>query len=180
MNTESNMTPDCKNCRSFLPDLLLDSGYEATHPEVAAHLNSCGSCGSCRTELSELRATFAALDEFHAPEPSPFFDTRLHARLREEVAAQPEGFWERMRSYLLFSTGHSFRPAVAGALALVLAAGGASFVGFHNTLSGSSSQTASSTVDDLKVLDNNASAEQQMGQLLDQSGAEDGDSDAAS
>lgn len=177
MNTERNMTHDCKTCHSHLPDLLLDSGFEAAHPEIASHLSACDAC---RTEIAELRATFVVLDEFHAPEPSPFFDTRLHARLREEVAAQPEGFWERVRSYLLFSTGRSFRPAVAGALAVVLAAGSASLIGFHNTLSGTTSQTASSTVDDLKVLDNNASAEQQMGQLLDQSGAEDGDNDSAS
>ncbi len=176
MNTEQNMTSDCKSCRSHLPDLLLDSGYEAAHPELAKHLNSCGDC---RSELAGLRSTFIALDEFHAPEPSPFFDTRLHARLREEVASEPEGFWERMRSYLLFSTGRSFRPALAGALALVLAVSGASFVSFHDANSGLAPQ-ASSTVNDLKVLDNNASAEQQMGQLLDQSGAEDGDSDSSS
>ena len=171
MMTEENMTSNCKTCHAHLADLLLDSSYAAAHPEVSRHLDNCAAC---HQELSDLRATFSMLDEFHAPEPSPFFDTRLHARLREEVAAQPEGLWERMRSFLLFSTGRSFRPAVAGALALVLAVGGASVAGLHGFPSSTQTQ-ASSAVNDLKVLDNNESAEQQMGQLLDQSGAEDGD-----
>ena len=171
MMTDKNMTPDCKTCHAHLADLLLDSGYAAAHPEVAGHLNACTACSK---ELNDLRATFHMLDDFHAPEPSPFFDTRLHARLREEVAAQPEGLWERMRSFLLFSTGRSFRPALAGALSLVLVVGGASVAGLHGFSSSTPAQ-ASSAVNDLTVLDNNVSAEQQMGQLLDQSGAEDGD-----
>ena len=171
MMTEPNTTKDCKTCHTHLPDLLLDSEYAAAHPEIAGHMDTCTPC---REEFNELRATYALLDEFRAPEPSPFFDTRLHARLREEVAAQPEGMWERMRSFLLFSTGRSFRPAVAGALAVVLAVGGASVAGLHG-FRGIAAPQPSSAVNDLKVLDNNVSAEQQMGQLLDQSGAEDED-----
>ena len=30
----------------------------------------------------------ALLDEWQVPEPSPYFDVRLHARLREEAAHQ--------------------------------------------------------------------------------------------
>ena len=177
MNSETTLNKDCKAYRTQLPDLLLQEGYDAAHPELAAH---SASCAPCRAELTELRHTFALLDEYKAPEPSAFFDTRLHARLREAQAAAPEGFWERVRSFLQFSTGRSFRPAVAGALAavLVLGSGGTALQMRHLRASGSSE--ASSAIVDLKVLDNNEQAEQQMGQLLDQSGSEDGDAQPAS
>jgi anti-sigma factor RsiW len=173
MNTEMKLNTDCKTCRTHLPDLLLDEGYAASHPELEAHLESCTTC---RTELTELRSTFALLDEFAAPEPSPYFDTRLHARLREAQAAEPESLWERTRAFFLYSTGRSFRPLAVSALALVLVVGGGSaFLPGHLHQPAVTANAASATVDDLKVLDNNAQAEQQMGQLLDTSGSEDGD-----
>jgi len=169
---------DCKSCRSHLADLLLDGAYTASHPELDQHL---AACAACRTELNELRSTFALLDEYAAPEPSAFFDTRLHARLREAVAAEPESLWERMRSFLLFSTGRAFQPAVACALAVILLAGSSgTFLELHNMQNISTSAVSSATVDDLKVLDNNAQAEQQMNQLLDTSGSEDEDTPPAS
>jgi hypothetical protein len=157
MNSTST---NCTDCRSSLPDLLLDpASVPAT---VETHI---AACSECREELASLRATFAALDAWTAPEPSAYFDTRLYARVREAQAAPPEGFFERMKSFLLFSTGRSFRPAMAGALALALIAGGGSFIGIHG-LQGNQPQ-ASATVNDLKLLDNNALALQQMDQLLD-------------
>src|SRR5258707_13162456 len=54
----------------------------------------------------------ALLDEWQAPEPSPYFDTRLRARLREEAAKQPAGWWAWAR-----------RPALAVSLAMVMVAG---------------------------------------------------------
>ena len=52
------------------------------------------------------------VDEWQAPEPSPYFDTRLQARLREEQAKQPVSWWAWLR-----------RPAMAGALALMAVVG---------------------------------------------------------
>jgi hypothetical protein len=156
---------NCKDCRSHLPDLLLDDAYVAAHPELAGHL---AACAACRTELAELRSTFALLDTWEAPEPSPFFDSKLHARLREAVAAEPEGFWERTRSFLLFSTGRQFRPALTGAMAFALLVGGGTFVGLQINQP-TQQAAASATVNDLKILDNNAQALQQMDQLLDES-----------
>jgi anti-sigma factor RsiW len=161
---KTDMTIDCKTCRTALPDLLLDESYAGTHPEVAAHM---AACAECRKELEELQSTFALLDNWTAPEPSPYFDTKLHARLREAQAAQPEGFWGRARAFLLYSTGHRLRPALAGAMVLaVMLAGGGTFAGFYEHNAAVSVQ-ASPTVNDLKVLDNNAQAVQQMDQLLD-------------
>ena len=59
--------------------------------EAGEHLRSCSDCAG---KLNEVRKTMALLDEWQAPELSPYFDTRLQARLREEKAkeAVPRGF----------------------------------------------------------------------------------------
>jgi hypothetical protein len=163
MNT-SNTT--CKDCHERLPDLMLDPA--SVPAPIVAHVTTCTVC---KGELASLIATFNALDSWTAPEPSAYFDTRLHARIREAQAAAPEGFFERIRSYLTFSTGRSFRPAVAGALALVLVVSGGSFVGLHGLHN--TPRPMSATVNDLNVLDNNAVAVQQMDQLLDDSDDQD-------
>jgi hypothetical protein len=54
----------------------------------------------------------ALLDEWQAPEPSPYFDTRLQARLREEMARPHAGWLSWLR-----------RPAWATSLAAVIVAG---------------------------------------------------------
>ena len=161
-----DMKTDCKTCRTALADLLLDESYAAAHPEVAEHM---AACADCRKELEELQATFALLDSWTAPEPSAYFETKLHARLREAQASEPEGFWARTRAFLTYSTGNRLRPALAGALVLaMMLAGGGTFAGFYARNSAVAVQD-SPTVDDLKLLDNNAQAVQQMGQLLDSS-----------
>jgi hypothetical protein len=48
----------------------------------------------------------ALLDEWQAPEPSPYFDTRLHARLKEEKEKAPESWlaWIRRPALALVAT----------------------------------------------------------------------------
>jgi hypothetical protein len=165
MNT-THKTTDCKTCRTHMADLLLDENFAASHTELAAHM---ASCSDCAIELRELRSTFALLDDWTAPEPSPYFDSKLHVRLREAEAAGPESLWERTRAFFLFSTGRSLRPALSGALAFVMLIGGGGLgLYLHQT-----TPTASATVNDLKILDNNEQALQQMDQLLDDSGNDD-------
>lgn len=84
---------------------LLDVAQENSVAGLDEHLSSCASCAQ---ELAAMRRTMALLDEWQAPEPSPYFDSRLRARLRE-TAAQP-------RSWLSWVRG----PAVAFALALLM------------------------------------------------------------
>jgi anti-sigma factor RsiW len=166
MKKKMELKTDCKTCRTHLADLLLDESYAAAHPEVAEHI---AACAECRKELEELQATFALLDHWTAPEPSAYFDVKLHARLREAQASGPEGFWSRTRAFLMYSTGHRLRPALAGAMVLaVVLAGGGTFAGLYEHNSPVAVQ-ASPTVNDLKVMDNNAQALQQMDQLLDPS-----------
>lgn len=154
---------DCKMCRSHLPELLFDEGYLAEHDELAVHMIECTTC---RFELEDLRATYALLDMWHAPEPSTYFDVKLHARLREASVASPAGFWNRMRSYLLYSTERGMRPVMAGALAIVLVlGGGGTFLELHQY--SQVQAQISPAVNDLKIMDSNAQALQQMDQLLD-------------
>ena len=59
-----------------------------------------------------MRSTMALLDEWQAPEPSPYFDTRLQARLREEMAKAPAGWFYWLR-----------RPVLAAALTVLMGVG---------------------------------------------------------
>ena len=162
---------DCKIFRSHLPDLLLDFQSQAQTPELMEHL---AACGDCRTEFTELRSTFALLNEWSVPEPSPYFDSRLRARLRAAESTAPESLWERVHAFWLFSTGRHLRPALAGALVFVLLLGGGTFAGFYEHHTGAAqSQASSPALNDLRILDNNAQALQQMDQLLDDTGAQD-------
>jgi hypothetical protein len=70
-----------------------------------------------------------------------------------------------MYAFLTFSTGRQLRSAMAGALMLLVLAGAGSFAGVE--IANRPQPQPSATVNDLKILDNNAQAYQQMDQLLD-------------
>ena len=83
----------CNGMDSKLADLLLDPN--AVPAKVKAHVEACAEC---REELAELAGTMALLDTWEAPEPSPYFLSRLDARMREERQAAPEGWLAARRS----------------------------------------------------------------------------------
>ena len=70
----------CETIREEMFDLMM---AERLAPEVQQHLNGCAACSA---ELASMKQTMSLLDEWKAPEPSPFFDTRMQALLREEKA----------------------------------------------------------------------------------------------
>ena len=150
----------CKDCQSVFLDLLLDPGA----PSNAAARSHVESCARCNQEFKSLEATFALLDAWEAPEPSPYFDQRLAVRLREEQALAPAGWYERLKSRLLFNTGRQLRPALAGTLALALLVGGGAFANVSGFLH--AKPQASAAVEDLQILDKNDQAMQTMDQLL--------------
>jgi hypothetical protein len=158
---------NCKDCQSVFLDLLLDPGAPA-HAAARSHLESCTQC---EQEFKSLEATFALLDAWKAPEPSPYFDQKLAVRLREEQAQAPAGWFERLKSRLLFNTGRQFRPAMAGALALALVVGGGTFADVSGFLH--PKPQTSATVQDLQILDKNDQALQTMDQLLQDVGSVD-------
>jgi hypothetical protein len=161
------ITMNCKDCQSVFLDLLLVPGAAAN----AAANSHIESCAKCRQKLKSLEATFALLDTWKGPEPSPYFDQKLSVRLREEQTLAPAGWFERLKSRVLFNTGRQLRPALAGALALVLVIGGGTFAGVSG-MHHSTSQT-SATVQDLQLLDKNDQALQTMDQLLQDGGSPD-------
>ena len=108
---EGKRVMNCNEIRERMPDLA--AGLGSPSAEEGKHL---ASCGVCATEWKEMRATMALLDEWQAPEPSPYFDVRLQARLREEMA-KPQAGWQ-----------HWFRrPVMAAALTVFLGVGMAVF-----------------------------------------------------
>jgi anti-sigma factor RsiW len=98
----------CNEIRELMPDLA--AGLSGASPEMNNHL---ANCTSCQDKLAELQQTMALLDEWQAPTPSPYFDTRLQARMREEQANPRPGWLQWMR-----------KPALALALTLLVVVGG--------------------------------------------------------
>jgi hypothetical protein len=97
----------CEEIHEIMPDLA--SGLMGMTPEIGGHLADCGECAA---KIAEFRQTMALLDEWRAPEPSPYFDVRLQARLREEMAT-PQSSWMTWFR----------RPVLAAALTLLMAIG---------------------------------------------------------
>jgi len=98
---------NCQQIRELLPELA--AGMDAPTPEVKAHIASCRDCSA---HLVQFQKTMALLDEWQAPKPSPYFDTRMQARLREEMA-KPQSAWLNWLRH----------PALSMSLAAVLFAG---------------------------------------------------------
>jgi anti-sigma factor RsiW len=115
----------CKKVREQFLDMTTVPYTGA--PEIEAHLHACPACAA---ELASLRQTMALLDEWQAPEPSPYFDARLRARLREESAARPWYAW--LRDVFSPVTLAGRRVALAGTVAALLLAGVFIYEGSHH------------------------------------------------
>ncbi|HWZ45545.1 MAG TPA: hypothetical protein VNW97_18870 [Candidatus Saccharimonadales bacterium] len=99
------------NCHDVKENLIELLGEGPAAPALAAHVKECPACAQ---ELESLRGTMALMDAWEAPEPSPYFLTRLQAHIREE-RAKPQRWFAWLS-----------RPAMAVSLAAVLIVGGVS------------------------------------------------------
>ena len=143
----------CTEFREYLFDLMAG---EAVAPEVKAHFSACPACSS---ELASMNKTMALLDEWKAPEDtSPYFMTRLRARVRAEATQEVSSGWLTW-----------FRkPALAVSMALLF------LVSISLINSGDSnsdhvhvkSATTASAASDLQYLDKNSDVLQNL-ELLD-------------
>jgi len=141
----------CDKLREEFMEAVL-SGPQAASPEIQEHLRACASCAE---ELASLQQTMALLDEWQAPEPSPYFASRLHARLREEAAVPARGWLVWLR-----------RPVVAAvAVVLVIVSAGLLEMGRFNSDSNTLAtkdegvvrvNAPGTAVGDLQYLDKNA------------------------
>ena len=150
------MKNNCTGMESKLADLLLDP--ESVPAKVQSHV---AECDRCRAELEELRATMALLDAWEGPEPSPYFLTRMDASLREERAAAPQGWLERLRARFAYGPATHVRPLAAMALTIMLLVGGGTYLAVTDWDQMPPPQGQAAVVHDLQLLDSNA-------QLLDQ------------
>jgi hypothetical protein len=158
---DDRMKNTCKGMEERLAEMLFDAA--AAPAKVRAHVEGCSHC---RGALDELRATMTLLDGFEAPEPTPYFMTRLEARLREaraeEPAAWPARWLARLRDRLSFGASAPVRPLAAMAMTIFLLVGGSTYLG----VTGGERDLpqpgpSAAVVHDLQLMDNNA-------QLLDQ------------
>jgi len=98
---------NCQEIRERMPEVA--AGFGELTAEENKHVESCGSCTE---QLKSMRQTMAVLDEWQTPEPSPYFDVRLRARLREEIAKPQAGWLQWFR-----------RPVLAAALTVLMGVG---------------------------------------------------------
>ena len=97
----------CEEIRERMPDVA--AGFSELTTEESNHL---AGCSMCTEQLKSMKATMALLDEWQTPEPSPYFDVRLQARLREEIAKPQAGWLHWFR-----------RPVLAAALTVIMGVG---------------------------------------------------------
>src|ERR1700691_3195268 len=97
----------CEEIRERMPEVA--AGFDRPTADEGKHIENCSACAN---ELKEMRATMAVLDEWQTPEPSPYFDVRLQARLREEMAKPQAGWLQWFR-----------RPVLAAALTVLIGVG---------------------------------------------------------
>lgn len=130
----------CEEIRERMPDVA--AGFSEPTTEESNHLAGCTACAE---QLKGMRATMSLLDEWQAPEPSTYFDVRLQARLREEMAKPQAGWLHWFR-----------RPVLAAALTVIMGVG----IGFfltHDTAVPPKPPVAEvgSAVSDLQTLEQN-------------------------
>jgi anti-sigma factor RsiW len=132
----------CENIRAEFEEAVL-AGPAMASSRVQDHLSACDACAE---EFASFQQTMALLDEWQAPEPSPYFGSRLRARIREE-ATTPRSSWLAWLRKPVIAT------AAAGLIAL-----GAGLLESGNWphQAPKTVATTSSAVSDLQYLDSNA------------------------
>jgi hypothetical protein len=144
----------CAEMNDKLADLLFDPA--AAPAKVRIHVEGCDRC---RRELDELRATMALMDSWEAPEPNPYFLTRLEARMREERAAESAGWLSRLRASFAYGSRNHVRPLAAMAMTVMLLIGGGAYLGITNwDQQPVAASPQAAVVHDLQTMDNNAKA----------------------
>ena len=155
------MKTNCTGMDEKLADLLLDP--HAAPAKVQAHV---AECSRCQSELEELKTTMRLLDAWEAPEPNPYFLTRLGARMREEREAAPAGWLAgaiaRLRANIAYGPGLHARPLAAMALTVMLLVGGGTYLGVTDWMQPAQPSPQAAVVHDLQTLDNNAQVLDQM------------------
>jgi len=156
------MKTNCGRNETELAGILLDP-----RPAPAKVQKHVAECEHCQDELEQMKATMNLLDAWKAPEPNPYFLTRLGARMREEREAVPSdwfaGVVARMRARVAYGSGLHMRPLAAMALTVALLVGGGAYLGVTDWMQpAQTTNPNTAVVHDLQILDNNAQVLDQM------------------
>jgi len=141
----------CKDIKDEIFEAALSGA--APGDNAKAHISGCAACAD---EYRSLRSTMSALDTWTTPEPSPYFDVRLRARLREVKEQEQHGRVAHWLEKLGFGQ-LSWKPVAAATFAVMMAVG----VGLYrfgitiNNSMPSSDRLAECPVVDLQTLDKN-------------------------
>jgi predicted anti-sigma-YlaC factor YlaD len=135
----------CEEIRERMPDVA--AGFSDATAAESSHLATCTSCAE---QFKAMQQTMILLDEWQVPEPSPYFDVRLQARLREEMA-KPQAGWA-LRWFR--------QPVIAAALTVIMGIGVGLFFNqgprIHNSQPILAENAGPGTaVSDLQTLDKN-------------------------
>ena len=153
------------NCAGIKNEKLADAllNPQAVPARVQTHIVECARC---QDELEQMKAAMRLLDAWQAPEPSPYFMTRLDARMREERQAAPAGWLAgaiaRLRASISYGPGLHARPLAAMALTVTLLVGGGAYLGINDWMQTPQPSGQAAVVHDLQTLDNNAQVLDQM------------------
>jgi hypothetical protein len=136
------------NCKQFNEHMLDLAAADPGPGELQEHLRACAGCAA---ELASLRQTMALLEEWKAPaDTSPYFMTRLRARMHEEHA-QPASWLAWLR-----------KPALAISIMVLMVASITMFQGNWRVRENSGGRTAATmsakpgtAIGDLQYLDKN-------------------------
>lgn len=141
----------CKNIK----DEIFEAALSGAAPGESAKAHML-ECAACKNEYQSMRSTMNLLDTWTTPEPSPYFDVRLRARLRDVKEHEHQGVVSRWLEKVGIRQ-LTWKPAAAAVFALVLAVGGALYVGNPGGIGGNhaTSVQAACPVVDLQALDNN-------------------------
>jgi len=113
----------CKNIK----EEILEAALSGTAPGESAKAHML-ECAACKNEYQSMRSTMNLLDAWTTPEPSPYFDVRLRARLRDVKEHEQQG----VIAHWLGKVGIrqlTWKPAAAALFALVLAVSGGLYIG---------------------------------------------------
>jgi hypothetical protein len=152
---------NCKEVREQLFELTAPGAAQASD-EAARHVAECSACAA---ELNSLHRAMTLLDEWKTPEPSPYFNMRLQARLREEKARERSPFgvvlgWLRMGWLQV-----RWQPVTAAALSFAIAVG--VIVYQMPTSQQQQNPTSKAAIADLQLLETNGEDYKNLGLLYD-------------
>ena len=144
-----------------IKDEIFEAALSGAAPGDSARAHMLG-CAACESEYKSMLSTMNVLDTWTTPEPSPYFDVRFRARLREVKEQEQRNRFARWFEKIGIRQ-LTWKPIAATGFALVLA------VGVYietpgNVIKKRPVVEAACPVVDLQALDNN---QQELNELQD-------------